>query len=560
MSYCSLVVRYLVLIAFVFIRDRNHVHGFVDMVMDNIYEAFHDPSRCDEFLRSGLEAARSGQFTFAQLTLRRVSSVCTTTFHREQSTRVLRELQSVWVYVFWRSLRVGDLPLETETILTEEVEDGTIEDARRALGSFRFTRIQTLERVLNASMSPNIIIWAHNIDRFGLQHVRMSTSTATLEYPGDEDFRAALLRFEEAAALDPTNPIYRYHIALCLQRLGETDAARRAYDHLFRLEPYPDVHWLDTYHQLNDAVGTRDERGDHVDYAFWRDKMSCANDSQCSTPLHALDMRRGLSSSPTHLTEETQSRRVVFAGVVRDAESNLREHMIANIERTGSLFRDYAVVIYENDSKDGTVRVLKEWEDLNPRVRVISQRVDRDVAPIDFGIWDEERFRSLARARNMYLRAIRDESSPYAAFDYLIVLDFHATGGWSDSALVDAIANRRQQWDVLCANGRYAWGTYYDGLAFRAHGFEGTLREHLRMMSLVTSKTLDPTLPYFAVSSCFGGMAVYDMPIIASSDCWYAAVSKRGEADCEHVNFHECLRDRSSARLFIAPPLVLDRL
>ena len=41
------------------------------------------------------------------------------------------------------------------------------------------------------------------------------------------------------------------------------------------------------------------------------------------------------------------------------------------VERLGEAFADYVVLIVENDSKDGTRRLLLEWAARNPKVKVL---------------------------------------------------------------------------------------------------------------------------------------------------------------------------------------------
>ena len=49
------------------------------------------------------------------------------------------------------------------------------------------------------------------------------------------------------------------------------------------------------------------------------------------------------------------------------------------------------------------------------------------------------------------------------------------------------------------------------------------------------------------VLSCFGGMAFYKRELI--KDCRYKSVSN----DCEHVAFHQCLKDKHKGKMFLNP-------
>ena len=61
---------------------------------------------------------------------------------------------------------------------------------------------------------------------------------------------------------------------------------------------------------------------------------------------------------------------VVICGIARDVSKNVMA-TLARIERLGKMFLDYRVVIYENDSTDGTDVILKEWESQNYKVKII---------------------------------------------------------------------------------------------------------------------------------------------------------------------------------------------
>ncbi len=57
---------------------------------------------------------------------------------------------------------------------------------------------------------------------------------------------------------------------------------------------------------------------------------------------------------------------LVICSIVRDAEKGLRKNVPIMKELVG-FFDNYFVVIFENDSKDATKRILKEWADDDPR-------------------------------------------------------------------------------------------------------------------------------------------------------------------------------------------------
>jgi hypothetical protein len=51
------------------------------------------------------------------------------------------------------------------------------------------------------------------------------------------------------------------------------------------------------------------------------------------------------------------------------------------------------------------------------------------------------------------------------------------------------------------------------------------------------------------VDSAFGGIAIYKLSAIPA-DCNYSGLKPTGEEDCEHVEFHKCLK-KNGAKIYI---------
>ena len=56
-----------------------------------------------------------------------------------------------------------------------------------------------------------------------------------------------------------------------------------------------------------------------------------------------------------------------FCGPVKNCGQYLKK-VFDNIERLGSLFQDYKIVIYYDTSIDNTLEVLNEYQQKNPRL------------------------------------------------------------------------------------------------------------------------------------------------------------------------------------------------
>ena len=78
--------------------------------------------------------------------------------------------------------------------------------------------------------------------------------------------------------------------------------------------------------------------------------------------------RRRRDVDPANLIQHT----VVICGIIRDKADTVPQ-LIRNLEGVGSLFLDYRVVLYENDSSDSTPELLREWSARNRRVYIIGE-------------------------------------------------------------------------------------------------------------------------------------------------------------------------------------------
>jgi hypothetical protein len=242
--------------------------------------------------------------------------------------------------------------------------------------------------------------------------------------------------------------------------------------------------------------------------------------------------------------ERMQGLTVVFCGLCRDVRPFL-PRLVARLERLGSMFQDYRVVLYENDSKDATREFLSDWQEVNPRVDVLGGAMGVPRYPQRRsalrGEW-------LACCRNQYREHV---ARAYSGFDHAIVIDADLAGGWSYDGVAHTFG--ADDWDAVGSNGLVRQSSsrpgrlkfrHYDVWAFRPAVGTGA-------RGLVDHTTLDlprgaPLLP---VESCFGGLAVYRMSSLL-------AVAYGG-GDCEHVVFHDRLRSAGLGRVFLNPSQIV---
>ncbi|MCH9612160.1 MAG: hypothetical protein S4CHLAM102_06440 [Chlamydiia bacterium] len=203
---------------------------------------------------------------------------------------------------------------------------------------------------------------------------------------------------------------------------------------------------------------------------------------------------------------------VVIAGVCKDIESALPQ-MIKNIEQLGCRFEDYRVVIYENNSTDHTVEILKRWAEENGRVEIVNQFYTPDELQkiTQTYTWDGKpcRMELIAYARNQLLKALAKYDLPF-----VIMADLDFNQPWDIDGIVSSF-QMREDWDVMCANGIGSDGSYYDLYALRSDEFplgpEVIGDDYWRIAKRsVRFKGKKPIRVY----SAFGGLAIYRKSIL----------------------------------------------
>jgi len=237
-----------------------------------------------------------------------------------------------------------------------------------------------------------------------------------------------------------------------------------------------------------------------------------------------------------------QQRRVVIAGLARNL-AGILPLTIKRIECLGKLFADYRVVIYENDSTDRTLEILQSWATDNPKVVACSESRNDPV---------NRPTRCLSRAARMaYYRAQCHQviSSHFSDYDHAILVDMDLEGGWS----FDGVANTfgHESWDYVGAYGiifrrnRLSPNSvaHYDAWAYRNDdAFTPLSTKEVNRILFNRGEPLHP------VTSCFGGLGVYQLPA-------YLAGRYSGE-DVEHVTFHRQMRKHGFRRTFLNPSMI----
>lgn len=251
-------------------------------------------------------------------------------------------------------------------------------------------------------------------------------------------------------------------------------------------------------------------------------------------PLCA-DYERRIGIGRRRMSETT----AMLVGLARDV-GRILPFTIAGLERIGAMFADYRVVIYENDSRDDTKRLLSDWVARNPRVQVVMESRGDPINPATRCLKRAER---MAYYRNQCLETIRDR---YASFDYVVLVGTDLEGGWSYDGLANTFGH--DDWDFVGSNGvifkRVGLRTnvlmQYDAWAFRRdEAFTPFTTKEVNGMCWSRGEPLVP------VTCSFGGLGVYRMAAFLAGR--YAG------HDVDHVTHQEVARSQGFTRTFLNP-------
>lgn len=204
--------------------------------------------------------------------------------------------------------------------------------------------------------------------------------------------------------------------------------------------------------------------------------------------------------------ELDSQRKALICGIIKNGESSFLQTK-NEIEKIGSYFEDYRVIIYENNSSDSTKKLYGNWSKVDPHVLFYSQ----DLSPwaienLPLKIEDKRIF-FISRARNIVLDVINE--SRFDGFDFVIMMDLDAFEPADCQEIKNIIENPQQEWDAVFANGSY------DLLALRSPEFflspelvGDNWGQSLKVIRSQLKKRLDE-VDWLPVDSAFGGLAIY---------------------------------------------------
>jgi len=257
--------------------------------------------------------------------------------------------------------------------------------------------------------------------------------------------------------------------------------------------------------------------------------------------------------------------KVVILGVCRDVEKRLPKTMQI-MEQIGSLFADYKIIVYENNSEDGTPDLLRHWASRNSKVHVLSEKLSHDELQsivVNTKI-NGEFFRPelISRARNIVMDVAMSDA--YNDFPYIIWMDMDFIIPPDFAGIVETFESKRD-WDGVLAYGVDPDNKHWDWYAFR----DATLPIGSELLGnkwwyLPKTFSLNPNDDWYPVYSAFGGCGIYKKSSIGT--CRYSAVVTKDLEDSARniiregmVNDHPQILDYKALNERMAAQAIIDR-
>lgn len=252
--------------------------------------------------------------------------------------------------------------------------------------------------------------------------------------------------------------------------------------------------------------------------------------------------------------DKSQHETIVFVGLCQDDGKDVLATWMPILRRIGGYFKDYRIVMVENDSVDDTrIHLLRQAEKdsrfivlcdqdhaentktcrLNMRSVETGQDKERSL---------EKRVKTLAKFRQVYWDYVKKN---YHDYHYMCIIDWDLEGQVSVPGFFHGLYYARNYVDVVACNSYHKENdSFYihDTYPLLDENRCQYLRENKSAMDLRMKKQMRDRVLYGStypvpVSSAFGGMALYNISRVQSRNADYK--NPTCPIECEHSTFHK---------------------
>jgi hypothetical protein len=253
--------------------------------------------------------------------------------------------------------------------------------------------------------------------------------------------------------------------------------------------------------------------------------------------------------------------RCCICGTVRNCGKYL-DKIFINMELIGSIFKDYRIILYYDNSNDNTLDKIKKYQEKNQRL-ILYTNEDKML---------QYRTHRIALGRNKCLNIIREKFSDY---EYFIMMDCdNRCAKDMKLDLLKYYLEKNTSWDSLSFNhpdGYYdSWALSKIPYVISCHHFKDNGIGQ-RYISQIIKKT--PKNKLIRCISAFNGFAIYKTPkfincnydghfrldyipkeIIKKNIKYAGPINfSQNKEDCEHRFFHFSAFFKNGARIRISP-------
>lgn len=263
-----------------------------------------------------------------------------------------------------------------------------------------------------------------------------------------------------------------------------------------------------------------------------------------------------------------------ICGAVKNCGKYLTK-VFENIEKIGSIFDDYKIILFYDKSDDNTLDILRNYQEKNKRLFFFVNKHPQSAF----------RTHNIAIARNYCLNYVRKNNEH---FPYFIMMDMDDVNCKEVNVNILQKYLARNDWDALSFNStpKYydIWGLSIYPYCFSYNHFKNNVQNYYVIQDYIMKKlkNLKPD-QILQCRSSFNGFSIYRTKIFM--DCYYdgrirfdllspedlithakAANSKlvfkdyghvKGHAeDCEHRAFHFMAIKNHNAKIMISPEIL----
>ena len=253
---------------------------------------------------------------------------------------------------------------------------------------------------------------------------------------------------------------------------------------------------------------------------------------------------------------------IIICSIVRDCNKSLKKN-IPVIEKIRSHFKSSNIIIFENDSIDGTLQTLEQWSRDCSSVNIQSINNNQPTIPekCSNGVnkyYSYSRISKMSGFRNNYFKILNDSN---IVSDFVLIIDLDI-----GKINIDGIAHSfglSNHWDVVCANG-YSYSPflkkrYHDTYALVELGKEDEIQtEEIINENRAIWSFMKTGLPLIPVYSAYGGLSIYHYNVLKNKR--YSVLKnndKRVEVRCEHFSLCHEIRNSGFSRIYINPNMIL---